>query len=528
MALLDPKSLDPNRPLIDQLPPEIRRGLEDLTADQVDAERDSMGGRAEYGAPNLHPIETADLTAGRGEPARMNDVSSVRDQFLQMTRGREGHAAFEPVFRGEVDEPGRPMTMSDVEQFWAGQGENTMMASAAPQEPEGTVIPGIPEEMLGPTGRVFIHPNGRDYSTELGAVVGVPGQPGRFAATPLLVPGQTGIADLLAGRRATPDQLSRAVQYLQGRLERGETVSTFDSPEAAVQAEKARHDIRERQLEPLVRPHLTQDWRLDYQDRFGTDPERLNVTEAEGKRELGQNWYVDPKVGVPFLGRENPKPRRNWRLVFSDQDLQKAWDERGEKGFPLRVNRTDLASSEWPRILEAARTAQYEHPDTKIDLLRHLGPDAAPARPRWTVVPHPSGSGFTVAPGDFGGNVGAEWGVAQWQEASSRVKRLASSGASFPFYRTKDEAWNAVRDHLQSLEDVDRTENRLAPSMSAAGVSDFNIGVWPTDEQVAAERTKVRAMMRKMRVDNPRLYERLPLLHEEADRPEPESAPAPP
>lgn len=520
------------------LPPEVQRGLTDVLDENQQGQPDYQDRGVEYGAPNLHPIQAAQLLAGRVQPTNLNDAEPLRQQYDRMTVGGRDlseNLPGEPVFRGEATNPGRPMTDQESEDLWlaGGEGGATVLARGGrparlaqnvgeptaqraeipvPAEPAGLVIPDIPPELLGPTGRVFIHPNGRDYSTELGAVVQVPGQAGKFAATPLLVPGQTGIADLLAGKRATPDQLGRATAYLGQRLQGGESVPIFNSPQEAVQAEQARHREREQQLAPYVRPHLKQDWRLDYQDRFGVDPDRLGLGQAEGKRELRENWYVDPKAGRPFLGKTNPEPGKTWRLVFSDRDLAPAWDERGQQGFPLLIQRTDLKRPDWPKLLEAARVAQYEHPDARLDTLRLLGPDAATAVPRWTVVPHPSGQGFTVAPGDFGGQVQGEWGPAQFQAASDRVNRLAAGGAVFPSYQTKDEAWDAVRAHIQATEDMMRAEERHPLPRQAVDMQ-AQPGEWPTDEAIAARKAQVDEQVGQMKTKNPKLYERLPLLH---------------
>ncbi|MDP3769009.1 MAG: hypothetical protein Q8S13_13415, partial [Dehalococcoidia bacterium] len=310
----------------------------------------------------------------------------------------------------------------------------------------------------------------------------------------------------------TPEQLGRATAYLGQRIQAGEEVPIFASPQEAIQAEQARHGQREQQLAPYVRPHLKQDWKLDYQDRFGVDPDKLGVGRADGTRELTENWYVDPKVGRPFLGTKNPDPGTTWRLVFSDRDLAPAWDERGQQGFPLLVQRTDLKRPDWPKLLEAARTAQYEHPDARLDVLRLLGPDAAPAVPRWTVVPHPSGQGFTVAPGDFGSQVSGEWGLAQYQAAGARVNRLAAGGAVFPSYHSKDEAWDAVRAHIQSSEDMMRAEERRQLPRQAVDMQ-AKPGEWPSDDEIAARKVQVDEQMQKMKTKNPKLYERLPLLH---------------
>lgn len=45
----------------------------------------------------------------------------------------------------------------------------------------------------------------------------------------------------------------------------------------------------------------------------------------------------------------------------------------------------------------------------------------------------------------------------------------------------------------------------------------FNQGRWPSEEEQAARKKEIREQMRKMKRKNPKLYERLPLLHEADD-----------
>lgn len=117
-------------------------------------------------------------------------------------------------------------------------------------EPEGEDVPGIPVEWLGPTGKVFVHPDGKTVSTEMVTTVNLDD---KFFNIPLLVPGQRGINDLMSGKKPTKEQMDRAIKWSfeAGRLQDG-----FVSVESAVNAEKARHKVLDEKLMPLINDYL--------------------------------------------------------------------------------------------------------------------------------------------------------------------------------------------------------------------------------------------------------------------------------
>lgn len=98
-----------------------------------------------------------------------------------------------------------------------------------------TAVPGsqygMPPQLLGPTGMIFVHPNG--YSTHLNTIVSdVPGREGKQSIIPLLVPNQVNIDTLLAGRDPSPTQIRIAEKYVGANPTH--IIGTFDTvPEAA-------------------------------------------------------------------------------------------------------------------------------------------------------------------------------------------------------------------------------------------------------------------------------------------------------
>jgi hypothetical protein len=129
---------------------------------------------------------------------------------------------------------------------------------------EGTDIPEIPKRLLGPTGKVFIHPDKKNYSTELNIVTELPSAPGKSAIIPLLVPGQKDVKKLLAGEKATDEQYKIAVEYAESRVKKGEVLPLFDKVEHALEGEKSRHDFIASRLEPLMAKYLTGRKQVEY------------------------------------------------------------------------------------------------------------------------------------------------------------------------------------------------------------------------------------------------------------------------
>jgi hypothetical protein len=125
---------------------------------------------------------------------------------------------------------------------------------------QGVEIPGFPPELLGPTGRVFLHKKGRGYSTHLNFVTSdVPGLEGKHAIVPLLVPGQKNVNELLEGGKsgAKPEHFKRAIKWASEYVKAGGQLPAYDSPEDALSAEKQWHDQAEQAGLPYVQPYMT-------------------------------------------------------------------------------------------------------------------------------------------------------------------------------------------------------------------------------------------------------------------------------
>ena len=120
----------------------------------------------------------------------------------------------------------------------------------------GSVL-GIPPDLLGPTGNVFIHDDGSTFSTELGVVVDHPSGKG-FTYTPLLVPGQKDVDALLSGEKPTKQQIGIAREWASKAHASGANLPAFPSPEKAVAAEKTRHEGLQTKLLGYLQPFLGQ------------------------------------------------------------------------------------------------------------------------------------------------------------------------------------------------------------------------------------------------------------------------------
>ena len=59
------------------------------------------------------------------------------------------------------------------------------------------------------------------------------------------------------------------------------------------------------------------------------------------------------------------------------------------------------------------------------------------------------------------------------------------------------------------------TDEERAAMRDEPRIHPFNQGTWPSDEDIAARQEQVREQMRRMKIKNPKLYKRLPLLHED-------------
>lgn len=113
-----------------------------------------------------------------------------------------------------------------------GEFEARPYKSVAPQEV------GADPNSMGPTGRVFLRPDGA-RSTHLNTVTDIPS--GGFSYYPLLVPGQSDISALLSGARPSRDQISVA---LTDAMKRGGRQS-FQSVDDALAAEREWHQTME-------------------------------------------------------------------------------------------------------------------------------------------------------------------------------------------------------------------------------------------------------------------------------------------
>ena len=117
------------------------------------------------------------------------------------------------------------------------------------EEPAGITIPGLPKDLMGPTGRVFVHPGGDQVSTELTSTFEIGG---KYYNVPLLVPEQVGIADLLAGKPPTQEQRDRAIRYMQQQP----GFAGYSSEDEALAVIRARHQRIEQELAPLISQYL--------------------------------------------------------------------------------------------------------------------------------------------------------------------------------------------------------------------------------------------------------------------------------
>lgn len=96
-------------------------------------------------------------------------------------------------------------------------------------------------------------------------------------------------------------------------------------------------------------------------------------------------------------------------------------------------------------------------------------------------------------------------GGAQRGGARGRIRLLAGLSA-------EEEA--ALRDFEEAESSLTIGPPRIHPS---------NQGRWPSEEEIAERKRKIRKQLERMKREHPRLYERLPLLHELlAPEPEPE------
>lgn len=63
-----------------------------------------------------------------------------------------------------------------------------------------------------------------------------------------------------------------------------------------------------------------------------------------------------------------------------------------------------------------------------------------------------------------------------------------------------------------ALRDFEEAESRV--TIGPPKIHPLNRGKWPSEEEMAARKREVRKQLERMRREHPRLYERLPLLHE--------------
>ncbi len=108
----------------------------------------------------------------------------------------------------------------------------------------------VPDETLGPTGSLFLHPQG--YSTHLNIVTEHPTMPGRFTMIPMLTPNQTDIGSLLRGLPASQQQFRNAHEYARQHALQGNMLPTFNSIPEALQYEQQWHEHLQSQLAPLM------------------------------------------------------------------------------------------------------------------------------------------------------------------------------------------------------------------------------------------------------------------------------------
>lgn len=87
-------------------------------------------------------------------------------------------------------------------------------------------------------------------------------------------------------------------------------------------------------------------------------------------------------------------------------------------------------------------------------------------------------------------------GGAQRAGARGRIRLLAGLSA-------EEEA---------ALRDFEEAESRL--TIGPLKIHPSNRGKWPSEEEMAARKREIRKQLERMKREHPRLYERLPLLHE--------------
>ena len=75
----------------------------------------------------------------------------------------------------------------------------------------------------------------------------------------------------------------------------------------------------------------------------------------------------------------------------------------------------------------------------------------------------------------------------------------------------------------EAIRDFEEAEHRWRFRYDEPKISPFNQGRWPTPEEIEARKEEIRQQLRKMKRENPKLYKRMPLLHDliegEADAP---------
>lgn len=115
------------------------------------------------------------------------------------------------------------------------------------KEPEGIVILGLPRKLLGPTERVFVGPTGPQ--TELMATYEVGDY---WCNVPLLVPGQVGVANLLAGYPPIQTQVDYAIRWVKAQPS-WPRYSTIEEARVALAERNARIAV---ELMPTIEAHL--------------------------------------------------------------------------------------------------------------------------------------------------------------------------------------------------------------------------------------------------------------------------------
>ena len=135
------------------------------------------------------------------------------------------------------------------------------------------------------------------------------------------------------------------------------------------------------------------DMRLEAPDTEGKVPGfQPQPEDVERERQFQQNlpggqkgsakeqpWFVDQRSGVPYQAKKNDDPEHIWRLVYGHQALADAWRERGKQGYPILLRQGDLEARDWLVRVDKARAAQYDRPNSLIDIIRSQGEaDAGP------------------------------------------------------------------------------------------------------------------------------------------------------